>query len=105
MVPEIQLGTAYGVITSVQNSGLAIFPLIVSVINDKTGAYTWVELFFAMLAGIGFVSAFFWQWKTQGRATDLIPPLRKQRKNQWRKYGLPFKKATALPTQGWMVMI
>ena len=57
VVPEIQLGTAYGVITSVQNTGLAIFPIIVGVINDKTGSYMWVEIFFAMLAGMGFISA------------------------------------------------
>jgi len=80
VVPEIQLGTAYGVITSVQNSGLAIFPLVVGVINDKTGAYTWVELFFAMLAGIGFVSAIFLVMEDKRTGNRLDSPTAKSKK-------------------------
>jgi len=47
------LGTAYGFITSVQNGGLAVVPLIVGAIKDKTGSYRYVELFFACFAFCG----------------------------------------------------
>jgi len=81
VVPEIQLGTAYGVITSVQNCGLALFPLLVGVINDKTGAYTWVELFFAMLAGCGFISAIFLVCEDSRTGSRLNLPTAKAKKS------------------------
>lgn len=50
-------GTAYGVMTSIQNIGLAIFPLIIASIHNSGGhAYIpSVELFFVCLAAFGFV--------------------------------------------------
>lgn len=53
VVLEHQLGTAYGLITSVQNMGLASAPLFVGLIKDKTGHYKWVEVFFACIGSVG----------------------------------------------------
>eukprot|EP00455_Lapot_gusevi_P027029 TRINITY_DN2857_c0_g1_i1.p1 TRINITY_DN2857_c0_g1~~TRINITY_DN2857_c0_g1_i1.p1 ORF type:complete len:486 (+),score=203.08 TRINITY_DN2857_c0_g1_i1:75-1460(+) len=53
VVQKNQLGTAYGLATAVQNAGLAAAPAIVGAIKDSTGSYTWVEIFFAILAALG----------------------------------------------------
>ena len=58
VVKESKLGTAYGFITAVQNGGLALFPVIVSVLTDKNKhhenkKYYHVEIFFFGLAGFG----------------------------------------------------
>lgn len=55
VIEELYLGSAYGVITSVQNGGLALTPVIVGVIQHKTGGYRLVEVFFACIAGVGFI--------------------------------------------------
>ena len=50
-------GTAFGVITSIQNIGLALFPLIIASIYSASG-YSYipnVELFFMSCAGLGMV--------------------------------------------------
>ncbi|KAL3776343.1 LOW QUALITY PROTEIN: hypothetical protein ACHAWO_002461 [Cyclotella atomus] len=47
-------GTAFGVITSIQNMGLALFPLIIASIYNTTGSYIPnVEIFFATCAAVG----------------------------------------------------
>jgi len=53
VVEEHQLGTAYGLITAVQNFGLAITPVLVGVIWDATNGYFWVEIFFSCIAFLG----------------------------------------------------
>uniref|UniRef100_U5ET16 Lysosomal dipeptide transporter MFSD1 n=1 Tax=Corethrella appendiculata TaxID=1370023 RepID=U5ET16_9DIPT len=45
IVPEYQLGTAYGICQSVQNLGLAVISMITGVIVDK-GGYFMLEIFF-----------------------------------------------------------
>ncbi|XP_077286866.1 lysosomal dipeptide transporter MFSD1-like [Arctopsyche grandis] len=45
IIPESQLGTAFGICQSVQNLGLAVVPLICGIIVDK-GGYFMLELFF-----------------------------------------------------------
>jgi MFS family permease len=45
IIPEHQLGTAYGVCQSVQNLGLAVFNIVAGTIVEHYG-YTWVEVFF-----------------------------------------------------------
>ncbi|XP_074658451.1 lysosomal dipeptide transporter MFSD1-like isoform X2 [Tubulanus polymorphus] len=45
VVPEYQLGTAYGIIQSVQNLGLAVISLVAGIIVDGHG-YLMLELFF-----------------------------------------------------------
>lgn len=55
MVEQRLIGLAYGVVTSIQNGGLAAFPLIVSGIYTSKGAYIpYCENFFISLACLGF---------------------------------------------------
>ena len=65
VVDREQLGTAYGLTTSLQNFGLFVLPLLVSVVLEASqdGAptidpnpYAGVELFFALLASCGVVA-------------------------------------------------
>lgn len=59
VVKQHQLGTAYGLVTAVQNGGLAVVPLIVGVILDKTHKnYKYSELFFAIVAAVGVMIGF-----------------------------------------------
>jgi MFS family permease len=51
IIPEYQLGTAYGICQSVQNLGLAIVSMSAGLIVDK-GGYLMLELFF-----IGWLSS------------------------------------------------
>lgn len=53
IIPEYQLGTAYGICQSVQNLGLAVVSMFAGVIVDK-GGYLMLELFF-----IGWLSGEF----------------------------------------------
>ena len=56
LVKENELGTAYGTMTSVQNTGLALAPFIVGLItNDPNHPnYRYAELFFAGCGAISF---------------------------------------------------
>jgi MFS family permease len=51
IIPEYQLGTAYGICQSVQNLGLAVVSMFAGVIVDR-GGYLMLELFF-----IGWLSS------------------------------------------------
>lgn len=53
IIPEYQLGTAYGICQSVQNLGLAVVSMFAGVIIDR-GGYLMLELFF-----IGWLSSKF----------------------------------------------
>jgi len=55
VVDEANLGTAYGVITALQNFGLTVVPLIVGAIQSKTDTYIWCSVFFAAFAAVGTV--------------------------------------------------
>lgn len=57
VVEQRLLGTAYGIVTAVQNAGLAVFPLIIGAIKDKTGTYKYPEIFFLSITLMGFVVA------------------------------------------------
>lgn len=47
IIPEYQLGTAYGFCQSVQNLGLAVITILAGIIADKSqDDHTWVQLFF-----------------------------------------------------------
>ena len=54
-VEEKSIGTAYGLITALQNSGLAIFPIIISAIYNGSGQsyIPKVEFFFVALGALG----------------------------------------------------
>ncbi|KYB27225.1 major facilitator superfamily domain-containing protein 1 [Tribolium castaneum] len=45
IIPEYQLGTAYGVCQAIQNLGLAVFTIVAGHIKDTYG-YIWLEVFF-----------------------------------------------------------
>jgi nitrate/nitrite transporter NarK len=59
VVEEHQLGTAYGVVTAVQNGGLAAFPIVVGAIKDAAGSYKYVSLFFASVGAAGVLVGLF----------------------------------------------
>ncbi|XP_060516702.1 major facilitator superfamily domain-containing protein 1-like isoform X2 [Cylas formicarius] len=54
IVPEYQLGTAYGICQSIQNLGLAVASIIVGQIVDKYG-YTALEVFFTSSLILAFL--------------------------------------------------
>jgi len=62
VVEERSIGTAYGVITAMQNAGLATVPLLVGYIKDATGSYHAVELFFASLGAAGVLVGLVLNW-------------------------------------------
>ena len=59
VVRESKLGTAYGLITAVQNGGLALFPIIVGALTGPDSKpntqYFWVEIFFTGLGSFGVI--------------------------------------------------
>ncbi len=59
MVDERFLGTAYGLITAVQNAGLAGVPLLAGYIKDTTNSWSYVELYFLGFAAFGAVVGIF----------------------------------------------
>ncbi len=56
IVPQSKLGTAYGVMTMIQNIGLAGFNYVIGYANDATGGYTTGMWIFSIL---GFLGLFF----------------------------------------------
>ncbi len=71
MVRSEQLGTAYGVISMVQNVGLFAFPLAAGAIRDFTGSYNEVMILFLGLsiAGLGFA---FWLKRVERSAGSYL---------------------------------
>ena len=55
VIRDDQLGTAFGVVTAIQNCGLALFPILVGYIHDVTHEYFWVEMLFAGVSSVGVV--------------------------------------------------
>ena len=47
MIPEYQLGTAYGLMQAIQNLGMALITMMSGVVVDKLG-YLWLECFFIL---------------------------------------------------------
>jgi MFS family permease len=58
IVPKEQVGTAFGIITFIQNIGLALFPYLNGLLRDTTHNYTASMLMFASLGAFGLVFAF-----------------------------------------------
>ncbi len=57
IVPEERVGTAYGLMTTIQNIGLALFPFLNGVLRDVTHTYTSSMLMFASLGFFGLIFA------------------------------------------------
>mmetsp|Transcript_59956 Transcript_59956/g.98969 ORF Transcript_59956/g.98969 Transcript_59956/m.98969 type:complete len:550 (+) Transcript_59956:21-1670(+) len=82
VVKESKLGTAYGFITSLQNGGLALFPVIVGQLtgpkDEPTTRYYYVEIFFFALAAFGVVvGAILWTLDYRGDRKLAKPSIRK----------------------------
>ena len=58
VVEEKRVGTAFGLMTMIQNGGLALFPFLNGWLRDKTGTYTSTQIMFAGLGVVGLVFAF-----------------------------------------------
>lgn len=58
VVREERTGTAFGLMTAIQNIGLGLFPLLNGFLRDKTHSYTASSLMFASLGLVGLVFAF-----------------------------------------------
>jgi MFS family permease len=57
VVPKEQVGTAFGIITFIQNIGLALFPYLNGMLRDTTHNYTAGMLMFASLGALGLIFA------------------------------------------------
>lgn len=59
VVPESATGSAFGVTTAIQNTGLCVAPTLVGYIKDKTlkidHGFFWVHAFFVSMNVLGFV--------------------------------------------------
>jgi len=58
VVEEKRLGTAFGLMTAIQNLGLALFPFLNGKLRDVTGTYTATQVMFAGLGALGLIFAF-----------------------------------------------
>ena len=57
IVRSERVGTAFGLMTAIQNIGLGLFPLLNGVLRDRTGSYVASQVMFASLGIIGLVFA------------------------------------------------
>jgi MFS-type transporter involved in bile tolerance (Atg22 family) len=57
IVEKNRVGTAFGLMTMVQNIGLALFPWLNGLLRDVTKEYTASMVMFSMLGIVGFVFA------------------------------------------------
>ncbi|XP_031634922.1 major facilitator superfamily domain-containing protein 1 isoform X2 [Contarinia nasturtii] len=55
IIPEYQLGTAYGICQSVQNLGLAVVSMFAGIIVDRGGYFT-LEIFFICWLAVAFIA-------------------------------------------------
>ncbi len=58
IVRKERVGTAFGLMTAIQNIGLALFPFLNGLLRDLTQTYTSSLIMFASLGGAGLVFAF-----------------------------------------------
>jgi len=57
VVPENQLGLAYGLTTAIQNFGLGFGPNLIGGVREAYGNYSGVTMTLACLAGIGLITS------------------------------------------------
>ncbi len=58
VVDEKRVGTAFGLMTAIQNLGLGLFPFLNGKLRDVTGTYTPTQVMFASLGVAGLIFAF-----------------------------------------------
>ncbi len=57
IVEETRVGTAFGLMTMIQNLGLALFPWLNGQLRDSTGSFQSSQVMFGLLGAVGFVFA------------------------------------------------
>jgi MFS family permease len=57
VVEEKRVGTAFGLMTAIQNLGLGLFPFLNGKLRDVTGTYTVTQIMFAALGVVGLIFA------------------------------------------------
>jgi MFS family permease len=57
IVRSERVGTAFGLMTAIQNIGLGLFPLLNGLLRDKTGDYVGSQIMFASLGLVGLMFA------------------------------------------------
>ncbi|RZB39821.1 major facilitator superfamily domain-containing protein 1 [Asbolus verrucosus] len=79
IVPEYQLGTAYGVCQAIQNLGLAIFTIVTGTVVDHFG-YTGLEIFFIICLSVAlFTTILLWLLDMrEGGMLNMTPGTRRQ---------------------------
>lgn len=73
IAPPEKLGTAYGLMTMIQNIGLAGFNFLIGWANDSTGGYELGMYFFSTLGFFGLTFAFLLKWaesKAEGHGLE-----------------------------------
>lgn len=81
IIPEYQLGTAYGFCQSIQNLGLAVITILAGLIVDHSdGEHMWVQLFFMGWLTIALIStAIIWAYNNKHRGNlNMTPAQRAQ---------------------------
>ncbi|MCX8161218.1 MAG: MFS transporter [Candidatus Saccharicenans sp.] len=71
VVREARTGTAFGLMTAIQNIGLGLFPLINGFLRDKTHSYTASSIMFASLGMVGLVFALLLK-RADGRENNIL---------------------------------
>ncbi len=81
IVDEAKLGTAYGLMTLIQNVGLAAFNFLIGAVNDFTGGYTAGMWIFSSLGFFGLLFAYLLRKNETGpNAHGLEEGIRKSKK-------------------------
>jgi MFS family permease len=57
IVEQRRLGTAYGLMTMIQNIGMTVAPVAAGALTDRTGGYEAAMVFFGLLGSLGLVFA------------------------------------------------
>ncbi|RFT16409.1 MAG: putative oxalate:formate antiporter [Candidatus Saccharicenans subterraneus] len=71
VVREERTGTAFGLMTAIQNIGLGLFPLVNGFLRDKTHSYTASSVMFASLGMVGLVFALLLK-RADGRESNIL---------------------------------
>jgi len=77
VVREQRTGTAFGLMTAIQNIGLGLFPLLNGFLRDKTHSYTASSIMFAALGLVGLTFALLLK-RADARAGGLLESARKK---------------------------
>lgn len=71
VVREERTGTAFGLMTAIQNIGLGLFPLLNGFLRDKTHSYTASSIMFASLGMVGLMFALLLK-RADGRESNIL---------------------------------